>query len=610
MAEIKAATSEKVFSLTAFKGLNQNPDGDTKLKMGEAAEMTNFRITRDGNLQRRPGTKTIIDLEIGAPIKGLWNGMVNGHEYVLGACNNKLYKFWTDDGSAFDAVELGAVSTQNDVHIFGFSNIVYILDGNKYRQWDGTTLKEVEGYAPLVMISIPPVNGAGESATLENVNRLSPKRRVWISPDGTNATFQLPEKDLASIDYVKDLLTGEEIDSEDYTADAVNGTVTFDTAPAQAVNSYEIGWTKNNNLRSQVEHMRYAEMFAGQQDTRIFLYGDGTNKTIYSGIDYDGIPRADYFPDLYEALVGDENTPITGMIRHYASLVCFKSDSTWGITATDLSLADGLNIPAFFVTPVNRAIGNAAPGQVRLVLNSPYTLFGSDLYEWKNSSYYTSNLTRDERQAKRISDRVFETLKGFTTENCYCYDDNNAQEYYICYNGKALVYNYAVDAWSKYSGFPVSSMVNLHGDLYIGGDDGKLRHFSYDHLNDDGTPIYAYWESGSIDFGKLHMRKYSAMTWVSIKPENNSGVTVAVRTERDNVAKQKGIGVGPFEFDFADVDFSAWQFKDIQNPQVYRCKLKAKKFVYYKLIFQSNSAEITSTVLGADIRVRYTGYAK
>ena len=198
MAEIKAATNEKVFQITAFKGLNQAPDGDTKLKLGEAAESYNFRVTRDGNLQRRPGTKTIIDLfpdagqdieviykddlstagyissgegdmrdigiendndgewhiasgggedyELGVegsgqswhmsaettppsynpngkPIKGLWTGYVNGKHYMLGACDNELYKLWDED-AGFGAValvpEAGQFSTEKDVHIFGF----------------------------------------------------------------------------------------------------------------------------------------------------------------------------------------------------------------------------------------------------------------------------------------------------------------------------------------------------------------------------------------------------------------------------------------------------------------------------------------------------------
>lgn len=611
MAEIKAATNEKVFQITAFRGLNQNPDGDTKLKLGEASEMVNFRITRDGNLQRRPGTKTLVDLETENPVKGLWNGYVNGHEYLLGACNGKLYKFWDDTTTEFSATEIGDVSTEDDVFLFGFSNIVYIMDKAKYRQWDGTTLKEVDGYIPLVQIAIPPVNGSGESASLENINRLTAKRRVWISPDGTGTKFLLPENDLYAIDYVKDLKTGQDVSASDYTTNVLEGSVTFTTVspPPQAVNSYEIGYTVKNTFRLQVESMQYAELFSGVQDTRIFLYGDGTNKTIYSGMDYNGKPRADYFPDLYEALVGDSNTPITGMIRHYSSLACFKSDSAWSITANSLTLSEGLNIPAFYVTPINKAIGLEAKGQVRLVLNSPYTLFGNDLYEWKNSSYYTSNLTRDERQAKRISDRIWATLKSFDTKHCFCYDDNDAQEYYICFNGEALVYNYAADAWSKYSAFPVSSMMNVNGDLYIGTPDGKLKHFSADYLDDDEEAIQGYWESGSMSFGQEYMRKYSATCWIAVKPESKTEAIVSVRTDK-KLCETRTITTETYQFDFGAVDFSDWKFDEYFGAQIYREKIKAKKFVFYKLLLKSESADARCTILSADIRVRFTGMAK
>jgi hypothetical protein len=610
MAEIKAATNEKVFPIKAFLGLNQNPDGDTKLKMGEAAAMSNFRITRDKNLQRRPGTKTILDLETEQPIKGLWVGYVNGTEYMLGACNGKLYKFW-DDTTGFDEVEeIGTIHTDKDVHIFGFSNIAYILDGTQYWQWDGDELEEVHGYRPLVQTNVPPVNGTDESASLENVNRLCGERRLWISPDGTGSTFALPEKNIESVDYVLFFGDGENLTpGEDYTADLVNGTVTFTQVPAQMVNAYEIGYSVENMMRSDVENMQYAELFAGTQDTRIFLYGDGTNKTIYSGMDYYGNPRADYFPDLFEALVGDENTPITGMIRHYSSLACYKKDSAWSISSSSLTLAEGLNIPAFYVTPVNKTIGCAAPGQVRLVLNSPYTLFGNDIYEWKNSSYYTSNLTRDERQAKRISDRVWAALQGYDTEHCYCYDDNDAQEYYVCYNGDALVYNYAADAWSHYTEFPVACMANIGEELYIGTPDGKIRHFSGDYMDDDGIAISAYWESGSMSFNQDYMRKYSAMAWVGVKPESSTELYISAKTDK-KTCDTKVIRTKAYSFDFTQFAFDTLQFDDHYDPQMYREKIKAKKFVFYKLTFSCISAGTRCTVLAADIRVRFTGFAK
>ena len=71
MARISGASSERIFQIKAWPGLNENPDGDTKLKYGEAAAMRNFAITRDGNLRRRAGSKAIFTLSDGAPVRGL-----------------------------------------------------------------------------------------------------------------------------------------------------------------------------------------------------------------------------------------------------------------------------------------------------------------------------------------------------------------------------------------------------------------------------------------------------------------------------------------------------------------------------------------------------------
>ena len=73
MATINATTNEKIYSIKKWLGLNQSPDGDTKLKYGEAAVMRNWRVTRDGNLRRRPGTA--VQETIGAEaVKRLWSG--------------------------------------------------------------------------------------------------------------------------------------------------------------------------------------------------------------------------------------------------------------------------------------------------------------------------------------------------------------------------------------------------------------------------------------------------------------------------------------------------------------------------------------------------------
>lgn len=609
MAQITGSANERVFQIKAWGGLNENPDGDTKLKMGEAAVMRNFRITRDGNLQRRPGSKEIAALlpegAEAVPVRGIWNGWVNGKEQLVAACGGKLWKLFDEDTEEYVREEIGDIDTSREIHFFGFDNFLYMVNGVEYKVWDGQTLSDVGGYRPLVTIAVPP---AGGGETLEQVNKLTGTRRCWFSPDGEGTVFQLPEKALLSLDYVKDLSTGEDMPAESYTADTEAGTVTFSQAPAMGTNTIEIGWTMAESFREQVLNMRWGELYAGTQDTRIFLYGDGSNRAIYSGLDYDGKPRADYFPDLNEVSAGDANTPITGMIRHYSKLLCFKTSSAWAIQYGTISMADGLVTEAFYVTPINRSIGNVAPGQVRLVLNSPRTLHGSDVYEWKNNSSYTSNLSIDERQAKRISDRIYATVRKFDLENCYCYDDNWAQEYYICQGGRALVHNYAADAWYYYEDFDAVCMANFRGELLYGTSDGRLMHFSTDYLSNDGRAIDAYWESGSMSFGLDYQRKYSAMLWVGVKPESSAEVEVTVQTDRSSRYTEKVVTSSLANF--AHVNYAKYSYATNRKPQMSRLKIKAKKFVFYKLIFRTTAADSTVTILAADIRVRFTGYAK
>ena len=331
---------------------------------------------------------------------------------------------------------------------------------------------------------------------------------MWFSPNGSATVFKLPEQDLVSIDYVKLNADGSYVDPDDYTIDRFAGTVTFDTAPATGTNTIEIGYQAVNTFRSEVCRMTNAELFLGAQDNAVFLYGNGTNEAVYSGIDYWGQPRADYFPDLNEMAVADSNTPITAMIRHYSQLICFKTNSVYTIHYGLITTATGDQEYAFYITPVNREIGNEALGQVRLVLNSPFGLNGHDLYEWKSNSRYSANLSSDERNAVRISDRIYATLETFDTPNCYCYDDNDGQEYYICNGNEALVYNYPADAWYYYTGLNIHSMCNLEDRLLFGTDDGRICELSEEYLNDDGEYIDCVWESGSLDLGKNYLRKY------------------------------------------------------------------------------------------------------
>ena len=67
---------EGIFQIKRWLGLNESEDGDTRLKLGVAAQMRNWKITNGGSLQIRPGTKTLFSFT--GAVRGLWSGNVAG----------------------------------------------------------------------------------------------------------------------------------------------------------------------------------------------------------------------------------------------------------------------------------------------------------------------------------------------------------------------------------------------------------------------------------------------------------------------------------------------------------------------------------------------------
>ena len=521
-------------------------------------------------------------------VRGLWSGFVAGQEVLCAACNGYLWQLARSEDGAWSKTACGAIDTGEDVHMFGFQDRLYLLNGSEYKVWDGTALTDVGGYRPLVAVSVPP---AGGGTALEQINKLNGLRRVRVSPDGTATAFRLPERDLASVDYVRDVATGEDIESYDVSLTA--GTVTITPAPAEGTNSIEIGYSVAADTAEEILAMRCAELYNGAQDTRVFVYGDGTNRCFYSGIDFDGLPRADYFPELNVAHIGDANTPVTAMIRHYDRLLAFKLDSAWSIGYAQLTLADGSVTAGFYVSPINRSVGCCAPGQAVLVENRPRTLDARSVVEWSTTA--SGSLSGDERNAERVSQRVDETIRSFDLETAKAFYDKYAHEYYVIgADGTALVNGIDADAWYVYTNFAARCLINYKDELYFGTADGYLRHFSTEYFSDEGEAIDAYWESGSMPFGADFRRKYSAMLWVGIRPDDNGYLAVTARTDRKT--------------DFAEYSFSTADAAQV--PEMNRIKLKAKKFTYYNLLLSNTTADTTATVVSVDIRVRGTGYVR
>lgn len=615
MAQIKGKDNSSILKIQAFLGLNENPDGDTTLKVGEMAEMRNFRITQDKHLQIRPGSKTLLSLadalsalseetaggESETRVYGVWRGIAGASEHILASFGGHIWDIDAKNGAAKDK----GSAPMGEVSFFGFGGKVYLLGGGEYKSWDGgtdTAFATVEGYVPLIQTATTP---KGEGTLVETVNRLTGKRRVQFSPDGTATVFQLPEKAINEVSSVKS--GGEPVTS--CTMDLENGTVTFTAAPAAGTNTVEIEYRKGDGARSEVTGMKYSELFNGATDTRVFLYGDGTNRAVYSGVPFaTGRASAEYFPDLYELTVGESNTPLTALVRHYSRLMAFKTDSAWAILQGEIGLADGGSTAAFYVQPVNRQFGNEAPGQVRLLENNPLTMDAGSVYQWRSGSSYASYISNNENNAKRISDRVASTLKGFDLKEVLTANIKADHEFWFLNGTRALILNYANDSWYLYDGLPFSRIVEHEGTVIGFSDDGAVVEFSQKYRSDNGAPIDCYAATGAMDFDRDWLLKYSPMIFVAMQPASNARIKVTVETNRRSDYPEKTVAYSLATF--LHVDFNHFSFATNRKPQVKKVKMKVKKATFYRLIFKSNSASATATVIETDIRLRYAGNVK
>jgi len=62
--------------------------------------------------------------------------------------------------------------------------------------------------------------------------------------------------------------------------------------------------------------------------------------------------------------------------------------------------------------------------------------------------------------------------------------------------------------------------------------------------------------------------------------------------------------------DFGNIDFESFSFLNNLNPQPFRLKIKAKKFVYFKLILSNDSLSANATILSINLLSRTGGESK
>lgn len=552
--------------INKFLGLHQCEAGESRLKTGESPNMLNLTVTPNHTLLQRDGWETVSDT------RGRGRAVCCNGDDIYWVVSDEVWLKNSQGEFLIGYLE----SESGDVCIFPFDSMVYFLDGKRIMQWDGASFLELIPYVPLIAISC---DYLGAGVPFEAVNMLTGKKRQSFTPDGVHSEFQLAEANIDSVDSVT--LFGEEVPKRDYEVNLEKGSVTFDSAPSNTdPNSIEIAFTKGNTESDSIHRMRWAIAYGGENDTRVFLWGDGKypSHIRYSGV-HSGMSGMDYFPELNFNRIGSGGR-ITSVIRHYDGLMLFTESEAFGCRSEVRTDDGGLEYTVYPVRTLSAQVGCGADGFARLVDNKPVTLAHSGLYRWSSSTI------RDERNAEEIGERIRLGLGELGVEGVRSFDKATTSELYIWKGNKVYVYNYSTDLFYYYEGFDAAAFdEDGKGVTWFVRCDGRLCRFT-DVKSDGGEPIPFRWESGYEEHFGLDTKNVHRLEF-EVYPISATGFGFSWVSER-LTGRYDTLEVVYNLADFANICFDTFSFSTAVTPVRLHKRIKTKRTRGFKIIIEND----------------------
>ena len=234
-----------------------------------------------------------------------------------------LYKV----SAAGDKVILFSEMNKATSNAFVFEDIFYIKDGVNYLQYDGTTVKSVQGYIPTTSIG----RGAmGGGTVYEDVNMLSDYRINSFLADGGSLDFYL---DVINIDedFVPVVtIDGAVVGTDKYTVDYENGQIKMSYAP----DAPKTDGKDNVFIKFKKAIPKYKASIMGCKmlqvfDNRVFVSG---NKDFPNVVWHCSLNDPSYFSDLDYYREGMDSAQIKGLVAGNNALWVFREPSSANTT--------------------------------------------------------------------------------------------------------------------------------------------------------------------------------------------------------------------------------------------------------------------------------------
>ena len=409
--------------------------------------------------------------------------------FVLVHSGTILYKLFGDTRT-----ELWAGLKENISNSFVYDDVWYFMDGKYYLQYDGTTIKEVEGYVPTTSIARKP---SGGGKIHEDINMLTGRRINTFLADGKSKEFYLDaeniDRDFEPIVKVNDAVVSNcSVD--------IKGTVVFEEAPpapkTDGQDNVSVEFRKTvERYRNSILNCTMLQVF----DNRVFFSG---NKDYPNYIWHCSLHDPTYVSDLDYYQEGLDSAQVKGMVAGNNALWVFRepSEANTNVFYHTPTLDDeyGKIYPSTHSSVTTGCIGKAINFNDDIVFFSERGMEGisGDVTTEQVVAHRSSLVDRKLIAEKGYKDMILEEWEGylfvFIGDKAYLADSRTAFT-----NENHIEYDWFY--WDM--GKKITCAKVNDGVLYLGTEDGVYT------LTDYSCDVESYWVTPKDKFKYPHKLK-------------------------------------------------------------------------------------------------------
>lgn len=431
---------------------------------------------------------------------------------------------------------------------FVYENIWYFKDGKHYLQYDGSTIKAVEGYVPTTTIARKPGGGGTKH---EDVNMLTGRRINTFLADGTSVDFLL---DAMNIDT--DFAPIVEVDGKKvtngYNVDYASGKITFTKAPeapkTDGQDNVRIEFRKTaEKHRNTILNCTLLQVF----DNRVFFSGnpDYPNMIWHSSLDDPG-----YISDLDYYREGLDEAKVRGLVAGNNALWVFREPSQANTTVfyhtPTIDSEYGKIYPSTHSSITTGCVGKAINFNDDIVFFSDRGMEGisGDVTTEQAVAHRSSLVDRKLLAEAGYKDMVLEEWEGylfvFIGDKAYLADSRTA------FTNEGHI-EYEFFYWDL--GRKVTCSQVYQGVLYLGTEDGVYT------MTDQEGNVESWWVIPKDKFGSAHKLKTTNKRGCVAEATGDIAVYAKVEdTDFELIGEYKGVT------DYFVSRIKRKKFKDIQ----------------------------------------------